>query len=172
MAITQTPAAAAAAARAITQPIYLIQIGAGATPSRLTTGQAITWRGFSWSAGSSVEVSGISANGGAGQSGQIRLGNARLDWGALVLGDVRDTPVRVWAGDASAVGDDDLRLVFDGVIDAAEVSDQSAVLTLAPSTTRAQFAPRRVIGPEIGLTVLLPAGSRIPVGGQVYVIER
>jgi|JI102314A2RNA_FD_contig_81_654617_length_685_multi_1_in_0_out_0_1 hypothetical protein len=172
MAATQTPAAASAAGQAVTRPIYLIQIGAGASPSRLTTGQAIVWRGVSWSAGSSVEVSGLSANGGAGQSGQIRLGNARLDWGALVLGDVRDTPVKVWAGDAGAIGDDDLRLVFDGAIDAAEVSDQHATLTLAPSTTRAQFAPRRIIGPETGLTVLLPAGSRVPVGGQVYVIER
>lgn len=172
MAITQTSAAVSAAAIAVTQPIYLVQIGVGPSPSRLTTGQAITWSGVSWSAGSSVDVSGISANGGAGQRGQIRLGNARLDWGALVLGDVCDTPVKVWAGDAGAVADDDLRLIFDGVIDAAEVSDQSALLTLAPSTTRAQFAPRRVIGPDIGMTIMIPAGSRVPIGGQIYIVER
>lgn len=172
MAITLTPQAISAAAKAVTRPIYLIQIGAGTSPSRLTTGQAIIWRGVSWSAVSSVDVSGLSANGSGAQNGQIRLGNTRLDWGALVLGEVRDAPVKVWAGDASAVGDDDLRLVFDGVIDAAEVSDEYATLTLAPSTTRSQFSPRRVIGPDIGLNVLLPAGSRVPVGTQVFVIER
>lgn len=172
MAISQTPAAAAAVSRVITQPIYLIQIGAGATPSRLTTGQAITWRGFSWSAGSSVEVSGLSANGGAAQAGQIKLGNARLDWGALALGDVRDTPVKIWGGDASAVGENDLRLIFDGVVDAAEVSPQHAVLSLVSSSSATQFSPRRVIGPDIGMTIMLPAGSRVPIGGQIYIVER
>ena len=172
MAESQTPEAQAAASRAVTRPIYLVQIGAGASASRLTTGQDVVWRGVAWSAGSSVEVSGVSANGGAAQAGQIKLGNARLDWGALALGDVRDTPVKIWGGDASAVGENDLRLLFDGVVDAAEVSPHHAVLSLVSSSSATQFSPRRVIGPDIGMTIMLPAGSRVPIGGQIYIVER
>ena len=45
-------------------------------------------------------------------------------------------------------------------------------LTLGPSRSSAAFAPRLTVGPDAGFTVLLPAGTRVPVGNQVFVLER
>lgn len=171
MAITLTPAAAGAVQGPVTRPLYLIEIGAG-LPARLSTGGNITWRGVVWSGGSRVVVSGISASVSAAQAGRISIGNARLDWGALLLNDSQGAPVKIWSAQASALGDDDSLLVFDGVIDSADVSIEAVEIALATAGDRVQFSPRRVIGPDIGLTVLLPAGSRIPAGGQIHIIER
>lgn len=171
MANTLTPAALAATQGPITRPLYLIEIGAS-SPARLCTGGNVTWRGLAWSGGSRVEVSGLSASVSAAQAGRIRIGNARLDWGALLLNEQPGAPVKIWSGYAGALAPDDPLLIFDGVIDSADVSIQSVDITLSAFGDRVQFSPRRVIGPDIGITVLLPAGSRIPIGGQIHVIER
>lgn len=169
MAIVQTPAAAAAAAKRITRPLYLVEIVWPAAPiSRLCTGGDVAWRGTAWSGLARVEVSGL----GAGKAGRLVLGNVDGAFGTLAAGDVADAPVRIWEGHADALGDDDPRFAFEGVIDSVEITDDAVSLGLVAEGTRTQFAPRRVIGPESGFNVLLPAGTRMTFGGRTIVLER
>lgn len=173
MARTLTPAAAAAAGRTVTRPLYLVEIQWATGPvSRLSSGADVSWNSLSWSGNAKLSVSGITATGNAEQAGQLSLGNVDLAFGALALGSIADTPVRIWHAHADALGVADPHLVFDGVVDSAEVSEQTVTLALGPASSRAVFAPRLTVGPDAGFTVLLPAGTKIPVGNQVFILER
>jgi len=171
MSRTLTPAAQAAAGRTTTRPLYLIEIGWGFV-SRLSTAGPITWNGLTWSGDVACQVSGISATSNAAQQGRLSISNTDLLFGTLALSMAGDVPVRIWHAHADALADLDPALVFDGAIDAAEVSDSTVELTLGPSRSSAAFAPRLTVGPDAGFTVLLPAGTRVPVGNQVFVLER
>lgn len=170
MSRTLTPAAQAAAGRTVTRPLYLIEIG-WSPVSRLSTAGAVVWAGLSW-LDVACQVSGISATSNAAQQGRLSISNVDLLFGTLALGLSGDVPVRIWHAHADALADLDPALVFDGAIDAAEVSDATVELTLGPSRSSAAFAPRLTVGLDAGFTVLLPAGTRVPVGNQVYVLER
>lgn len=169
MAVNRTPAAHAAAARRVTRPLYLVEISwPGAPISRLSTGGDTLWRGSTWSGASRVEVSGL----GAGKGARLVLGNVDGAFGALAAGDVADAPVRIWEGHADALADSDPRFAFEGVVDSVEIADDAVTLGLVAEGTRTQFAPRRIIGPETGFNVLLPAGTRMSFGGRTVVLER
>lgn len=167
-----TPAADAALSATITRPIALIEIGF-APVSRLSTRGDVSWGGHLWSGVQRVTVSGLSADGSGSQSARLEIGNTDLVFGALVLGQgVADRPVRIWAGDAAALADDDLMLAFDGVIASAEVADASVVMSLTAQGSRTLYAPRRFVGASAGFTQLIPAGTQIKIGSTTYTLER
>lgn len=169
---TIAPAADAALSATITQPIALIEIGFAPT-SRLSTAGDVSWGGYAWSGAQRVAVSGLSADGSGSQSARVQIGNADLAFGALVLGQgVADRSVRIWTGDAGALGDDDLVLAFSGVIASAEVTPDAVTLSLVAQGSRTLFAPRRFIGASAGFTRLIPAGTQIKVGSTTYTLER
>ena len=169
---TLTPAADAALSTTITRPIALVEI-AFSPVSRLSTAGDVTWSGQVWSGGQRVAVSGLSADGSGNQSAQLQIGNADLAFGALELGQgVADRSVRIWTGDAGALGDDDLTLAFSGVIASAEVTPESVTLSLAAQGSRTLFAPRRFIGASAGFSRLIPAGTQIKIGVTTYTLER
>ena len=169
---TLTPAADAALSATITRPIALVEI-AFAPLSRLSTAGDVTWAGYAWSGAQRVVVSGLSADGAGNQSARLEIGNADLAFGALVLGQgIADRPVKIWTGDAAALADADLTLVFEGVIASAEVTPAAVTMTLAAQGSRTLFAPRRFIGASAGFTRLIPAGTQIKIGATTYTLER
>lgn len=171
MARPLTPAAQAAAGRTVTRPLYLIEIG-WSPVCRLSTADTLTWAGYTWSAEVACSVSGISASQAGAQAGQVQISNVDLLFGTLALADPANAPVRIWHAHADALALDDPQLVFEGVVDSAEVSEKSVILALGPSRSFASFAPRLTVGLDAGFSVLLPAGTRVPVGNQVFVLER
>ena len=169
---TRTPATSSAADAAVTQPLYLIEIGF--TPAlRLSTRGDVTWNSLSWSGGEAIDVSSLDADGSGRQSGTVQIGNLDDYVGTLVLGQgVADRPVKVWKADGVALDVADPVLVFDGVAQGADVDTSRVSLSLAGSGTRSAYAPRRVIGPAAGFNFLLPAGTKIRIGADTYTLER
>lgn len=171
MAALRTEAAAAAAARIVTKPLYLVEIN-WSPVSRLSTLGDRVWAGHNWSGIARISVEGLRADAAASQSARLTLGNVDLAFGALVLSRVDDAAVRIWSAHADALADADPLLVFDGVIDSAEIDDKDVRLTLVGQRTRTASSPRLTIGPDAGFTVLLAPGTRIVAGSQTFVLER
>lgn len=169
---TLTDATTNAADAAVTQPLYLIEIGF-TPPLRLSTRGDVTWNALAWSGGEKIVVGSLDADGSGRQSGTIQIGNLDDYVGTLVLAQgVADRPVRVWKADGTALDVADPALVFDGVIQGADVDTSRVSLSLAGSGTRSAFAPRRVIGAASGFNFLLPAGTKIKIGATTYTLER
>lgn len=172
MARTVSLAAQTALAATITRPISLIEIELSITV-RLSSYGSVTWNALAWTGSQRVSVSGLAADGGGKQSGRIEIGNEDLLFGALLLNQSAvDKPVKIWQGDAGALGDNDLTLVFDGVISSFQVSPESVVIDLTAQGARTLFSPRRFIGASAGFNALLPAGTVIRIGNQIYTLER
>ena len=167
-----TDATLAAASSAVTQPLYLIEIGF--TPAlRLSTRGDVTWNGLAWSGGETIVVGSLDADGSGRQSGTVQVGNLDDYMGTLVLAQgVADRPVKVWKADGAALDVADPVLVFDGVATSADVDTSRVSLSLAGAGTRSAFAPRRVVGAAAGFTVLIPAGTKIRIGADTYTLER
>ena len=156
----------------VTQPLYLIEIGF--TPAlRLSTRGDVTWSALAWSGGETIVVSSLDADGSGRQSGTIQVGNLDDYVGTLVLSQgVADRPVKIWKTDGMALDAADPVLVFDGVVEGADVDTTRVSLSLAGAGTRSAFAPRRVIGAASGFNFLLPAGTKIKIGATTYTLER
>ena len=167
-----TDATTAAADAPVTQPLYLIEIGF-APALRLSTRGDVIWNALSWSGGEAIAVGSLDADGSGRQSGTIQVGNLDDYAGTLVLAQgVADRPVKIWKADGAALDVADPVLVFDGVVERADVDISRVSLSLAGSGTRSAFAPRRVIGPAAGFNFLMPAGSKIKIGATTYTLER
>lgn len=169
---TLTDATISAAAGTVTQPLYLIEIGF--TPAlRLSTRGDVTWGGTLWSGGEAITVGSLEADGSGRQPGTIQVGNLDDYVGTLVLSQgVADRPVKVWKADGTALDVADPVLVFDGVVERADVDTARVSFSLAGAGTRSAFAPRRVIGPASGFNFLMPAGTKITIGATTYTLER
>lgn len=169
---TLTPATTSATDATVTQPLYLIEIGF--SPAlRLSTRGDVAWNSLSWSGGEAIDVSSLDADGSGRQSGTVQIGNLDDYVGTLVLSQgVADRPVKIWKADGAALDVADPVLVFDGVIQSADVDTSRVSLSLAGSGTRSAFAPRRVIGAASGFNFLLPAGTKIKIGATTYTLER
>lgn len=154
----------------VTRPGYLVEI-AFSTPLRLSTMGDVTFNSQAWSA-ADVQVRGLSADGQGGQGGSLLFGNTWDDYGALVLNEgIADRAIQVWACYAGAPGDS--VQIFDGVGDDADWDDAGRLtIRLAQSAVRSAFWPRTRINAAAGFNHLIPAGSKITVAGQTYILER
>ncbi len=154
----------------VTQPGYLVQIDFS-TPVRLSTLGDLSFNGYTWTA-ADIKVRGLGVDEKGGQGGSLVFANTLDDVGALVLGEgIADRRVRVWACDAGAATHS--VAIFDGVGDDASIAENGAVtITLAASAMATSHWPRRRINRATGFTTLMPAGARLTVGGQPYILER
>lgn len=169
---TRTPAASAAAARAVTRPLWLVEI-AWSPISRLSSGASVTWAGHTWAGTSRLEVPSLTLSGDGNPAATLVLGNVNGAFGVLALGlDVSDVPVKIWQAHADALADADPQLVFDGVIDSTSIALEAVTLRLAAQRTASQVLPATVIGPAAGFRVLLPAGTRITAAGITTTLMR
>ncbi len=169
---TLTDATLSAAAGTVTQPLYLIEIGF--MPAlRLSTLGDVTWGGTLWSGGEAIAVGSLESDGTGRQSGVVQIGNLDDYVGTLVLAQgVADRQIKVWKADGAALDAADPVLVFDGVVERADVDTARVSLSLAGAGTRSAFAPRRVLGPASGFNFLMPAGAKIKIGATTYTLER
>lgn len=151
----------------LTRPGYLVYIGLS-TPLYLSTLDDVSWDGQTWT-GADLKVSGIGHDERGGGRGQLSLGNAHLDYGALVLNEsVADAAIRiyaVWAGVVEPVQE------FDGVGDDVEIGAR-VTIGLAAQGSRSLYAPRRFINSGSGFDTLLPAGTTLTIGQQTITLER
>jgi hypothetical protein len=151
----------------LTRPGYLVSV-AFSVPLYLSTLGDIVYDGKLW-VGADVKVSGLAKNERGDASGSLSLGNAMLDYGALALNEgVADRAIRIWSVWAGAVEPVE---EFNGVGDACEVGDR-VTISLAGQGSRALYSPRRFINGSTGFTTLLPAGAKVTIGQQTYVLER
>ena len=165
---TLSPALIAELGLTITRPGYLVSI-AFDTPLYLSTLGDVTWGGHTWLS-SDVDVGKLTRGSSAAQVAGISLGNLDALYSAIVLnGGVADRAVAVYAVYAGAPAD--AVLEFSGVGDDVEVGDRVNI-SLVSRSTQEIFAPRRRIGPATGFSILLPAGTLIPMGNTTYVLER
>lgn len=154
----------------VTRPGYLVEIDFS-TPLRLSTLGDITYGGNDWLA-ADVQVRGISAEGSAHQSGALIFNNTWSDFGALVLNEgVADRAIRVLAVYAGATADP--VEVFNGVGDDAGFDAKGRLtINLHAAQMRSAFWPRARINAASGFTKIIPAGTRLTIGGQPYILER
>lgn len=167
-----TTAAQSAVAGPTTRPLYFVEISLSPV-MRYCTYDAVSWAGNVWSGDVPIEVNISGVDGSGRQSASIEIGNETGAIGAILLGQiVSDKRVRIWSADASALSDTDPVLVFDGVISSSEVSAESARISLVSQGSRTIMVPRRYIDKAGGFSVLLPAGTKIQVGGETVILER
>jgi hypothetical protein len=151
----------------VTRPGYLVEM-AFSTPLYLSSIGDVSWDGKTWVA-ADVRVNGLSRDERGGGAGQIVLGNALLDYGALVLNEgVADRAIRVWAVWAGVI---DPVAEFNGVGDAADIGEK-VTISLAAQGTRALYSPRRFINSSTGFNTLLPRGTKLAIGNTTYILER
>lgn len=169
---TLTSATQVAVAKTFTKPLYLIEFDWSPT-TRLCTFDTVTWNSQTWVADVPVTVSGIGQGPTGPTAGSVTIGNATGLYGALVLQQaVLDKSVRIWAADADALSALDPVFLFDGVVSAAEVTVEQVTLSLARAGSGTMKSPRRYIEPASGFNTLIPAGTKITVGGETYILER
>jgi hypothetical protein len=162
----QTANSQAASQATIIKPGYLVEI-AWPTIVRLSTRGNQTWGGYAWTRGKIISIRPM-------DGGSLELLSADTGFQAMVLTHgASDVGCRVWSYYADALGDDDPILVFAGVLDgASEISRDKVALGLSAEHARTLYSPRQRLGPEIGITRMSPAGTRITWGGQTYTLER
>lgn len=152
----------------ITRPGYLVEIGFSSV-LRLSTLGDVSYGGYVWSA-ADIKVAGLGRNEQGGNGGQLSLGNADLDYGALILNEgAADRPVRIWSVWAGAPAE--AMLEFDGIGDDAEIGTR-VVIRLIQDARRYTYSPRRFINAATGFATLLPAGTKIAIGQQSYILDR
>ena len=157
----------------VTRPGYLIELGYS-TILRLSTMGDISWNGQTWAA-ANVKVQGMAQDGSGSNDAAVILGNADNTYGALVLnegaGEIAATVYVCYAG-ATATADVVRR--FYGVTDSADFSDDGMQITLrlVAQGNATLFSPRVFINKAAGFNFLQPAGTKITVGNETYVLER
>lgn len=152
--------------KTITTPAYLVQIDFS-TVLRLSTRNDQSWNSQVWSGGRLDKVQATD------DGGQIELMNGDLLAGALVLNEgVADRDITVWKfyGDNPDVGD--VVQVFSGVGDTVEIAHDRVRIRLALSSRRTLYSPRRFINATSGFNHLLPEGTKITWGNDVFTLER
>lgn len=153
----------------ITRPGYLVEIG-WSSVVRLSTLGDLSYGGHTWTAGD-VRVSGLARTESGGQGGQLSIGNALLDFGAVWADEgVADIPISIYAVWAGVPGY--AQLEFAGIGDDSELVGSRLAIRLAADARRYAYSPRRWISAEAGFNTLLPAGTQIGIGGQTYLLER
>lgn len=181
----------AEAGATVKRPLWLVQIDFDPVV-RLCSWGDITYDGQVW-AGADLRVDGIDSGASGEQAGALTLGNASLEWSALILGEgIADRPVRIWqsylgaitgAGDLVAItargglliGYLDAATagvvlpVFSGAGDDAEIGRDKVRLTLSSGSSRWLRSPREYGG---DFTIVQPVGFRIPFNNEVFVLER
>ena len=154
----------------VTRPGYLVQLGYSTT-LRLSTMGTISWAGQTWAA-ADLKVSGIGQDGSGAGGGSLMLGNTDGAYGALVLNEgASDIAATVWACYAGAAASGDPVQVFAGVIDGAEIAADKVTLTLAPQRNGTLHSPRVFISKPT-FNFLQPAGTKVIVGAETFVLER
>lgn len=153
----------------ITRPGYLVEIGFSTT-LRLSTLGDISYNGYTW-VSSDIKVSGLKRDERGNQAGSLSIGNADLAFGALLLNEgIADKSVKVWSVWAGAPSY--AQLEFDGIGDDADMVGLRVSVKLATDARRYAYSPRRFIAPATGFNVLLPAGTKMAIGGTSIVLER
>ena len=155
---------------AVTRPGFLIQIGYS-TVLRLSTMGDISWASNTWAA-ANVMVSDAGQDGSGGNGGTLTLGNTDGAYGALALNEGGAVPVTIWACYAGATATGDPVQVFTGVTDGATIDEEKVVLPLMSTGNETLYAPRVFINKASGFNYLQPAGTKIVVGNETFVLER
>lgn len=166
MAKTLTPTLTTATAQTVTQPGYLVELNFS-TVLRLSTRGDQSWNSLPWTGGRLGKVR-VTDGGGT-----VDVINTDLAAGALALNEgVADMPIRVWAFHTDNPDLADVVPVFYGVGDGVEIGDDAIRIRLAADGRRTSYTPRRFVNAAAGFNHLLPAGSRISWGGEVFILER
>jgi hypothetical protein len=158
----------AAVGAIVTRPAYLIQIN-WATVSRLTTGETLTWGGYTWTS-ENVALSGLQWGSDGLQGATLRLGNSNQRYSALVLnGATAGVGVTIYAYDQAATAAGDPVSVFSGYCGKVDLDDDN--VTIALRTDGGLKCPRTRVSPANGFNHLPPRGTVIMWGSQRYVLE-
>ena len=166
---TLTAALQAAHATAVQKPAWLVQINFS-TPLRWSSYDTVTYGGNSFDAGD-VDVSRVRV-GAVDVDGSVVLGNADDTVAAMVLTEgIAGRAVSIYGYDAAATSsDDDFVLLVSGIAGRAVISGEKVSIELKESTAYS-FTPRQYVAPP-SFTYLMPAGAKITINGETYVIER
>ncbi len=158
----------AEAGATVKRPLWLVQIDFDPVV-RLCSWGDITYDGQVW-AGADLRVDGIDSGASGEQAGALTLGNASLEWSALILGEgIADRPVRIWQSYLDAATAGVVLPVFSGAGDDAEIGRDKVRLTLSSGSSRWLRSPREYGG---DFTIVQPVGFRIPFNNEVLVLER
>jgi hypothetical protein len=175
---TLTSGMNSAVAATVTRPGYLVKIDwTTSVVSRFTSLPDVTYNSESY-LGRDVQVNLAPSDGTGIAQVTVRIGNDSQTIGALVLSyGFSSKRVRVWK--AYATGDyptisvvPDPVVLFDGEGNDATIDPENVTLNALMGKIGYQLCPRRRVGPSSGFHALIPAGTRLTLGGQTFVLER
>jgi len=160
---TLPPGFVAGAARPITKPGYLFELGF-TPPLRYSTRGDQVFGGEYFAAGF-VGAFDIGAK-------RLSLINQDNAVSTIVLAQgVADRYVRVWQFYGDSVTDDNTILLIDGFIDGAPAIGDRVILSLYAEAAGVMFAPRHRINRHNGYNVLPQPGLRIQWGNALFVLN-
>lgn len=158
---------ASAIAAETTQPVYLLEMGYSATVRAATWDADIVWSGSTWES-SGIRVRSISA-----RSATIEMPNGDIDpWLSLILNEgTRDITLRIYQHHtlATASPQSDAVLVFSGLMDETDISDDGITVRCVESSQRKTFPPTAV--DESVFSYLMTSGDRIIWGNDVVTVN-
>lgn len=167
---TLTGAMDSAVASTVTAPAYLVEI-LWTTPLRVVTaGQLTAWNSRTW-VPYAFTVSGV-AQAKEDAKVSIKIGNTGLEISALVLSEgAAGQRVKVWQFWGASPATADPVLVFSGLLDGADIADDTVILHAVSAGGIGLYAPRRLICAEQGFSVLPVPGTVINWGGKQFELK-
>ena len=166
MAANVSAAMQAALAATITQPGWLLEVGANRYCSR----RDINILGRFW-ARADLEVEALASHGSLSSGARIKLGDPDAAIVTLLLLDQFDGEAcELWLFDAAATADDDPLFGFEGVVDAAEYDPENAVVQATLALEQRQ--PWPYLGAELGMSNAQPPGTQMRMGANIHIVER
>lgn len=171
MARELTTALADALARAVTEPLYLVQIDLAGQSLRYSSAGAVSWLDQTWlPAGLRVEELRPAEAG--GQEGRLALANQDNVLSALLLAEsLYDRRVRIWTLYGRGPWDEeDAVLLFDGALDGARLDPYRAELDLVSQDAGTAYSPRLYVDPPLCRHLPAP-GTVVAWEGERYVLE-
>lgn len=144
--------------KTVTKPGYFVYIGF-TPPLRFSTRGSLSWNGHTWGGDHNCTIKSVSDS-----KGSISFTNIDNLMSSIILNEgVVDKVIKIWAYDEDAVATPDPVLIFDGVGDSAELTENTATISLSVKNAKTLYFPRRFINAETGFTHLTPAGTIITV---------
>ena len=152
--------------KAVTQPVFLVEMGFDPTTRAATWSTAITWNAKTWSA-SGITVENISPTGAS-----LVFPNGSGDpWLALILGDgVRGRVLNIYEHhtDTTVSPTTDAQLVFTGIMDEAQIENERITVSAVEASRYKSFPSTSIDTPTFNY--LLKTGDRIAWGDDVLVV--
>lgn len=160
-----------AAARVVTDPGYLLQFNLDDGIQRMSNLGDIDWNGAIWP-GVDFMISGLTWQPDQDITATLTIQNLDSVASNEFLNEqLSDVLVDIYEFDAGQVGPDDVPKIAQLAIDKCRAGLKNVTIALLGQSSLTLWCPRQTIDAANGFKFAMPAGTQIPWGQEIFVIE-